>query len=137
MVISRRTSCYCAFCKNTRKVYSGKHLSLMGIVGVVLLSYVMTYIIWQQPDIRGLIILGTFLMIGESTTQLRRRQSLVCKNCGFDPAIYVKSPELAAAKIKEFIRTRSEKPEFLLRPALNLPKRKAAAPTGENLSLRG
>lgn len=108
---------------------------------MVLLSYVMTYVIWHQPDIRGLVILGTFLMIGESATQLRWRQSLVCQHCGFDPVIYVKSPELAGAKIKDFMKTRSERPEFLLKPVLNLPARRAPAERhpslGENLSLRG
>ena len=139
--VQNRKSCYCAFCKNTRKVYSSKHMSLSAIVGMVLLSYVMTYAIWHQPDIRGLIILGTLLMVGESATQLRWRQSMVCQHCGFDPVIYVRSPELAGAKIKDFMKTRSERPEYLLKPALNLATRRAPAvntqPRGENLSLRG
>lgn len=131
-----RKSCYCAFCKNTRKVYSSKHMSLAGIIGMVLLSYVMTYSIWHQPDPRGLIILASLLMIGEGATQLRWRQALICKHCGFDPVIYMKNPELAGAKIKEFMKLRSERPEFLLKPVLNLPARRVST-GGENLSLRG
>lgn len=108
---------------------------------MVLLSYVMTYAIWHQPDIRGLIIMGTLLMVGESATQLRWRQSMVCQHCGFDPVIYVRSPELAGAKIKDFMKQRSERPEYLLKPALNLAPRRVSAentqPRGENLSLRG
>lgn len=134
--IQTRKSCFCAFCKNTRKVYASKHMSMSGIVGMVLLSYVMAYAIWHQPDIRGLVILGTLLMIGETATQLRWRQALVCQHCGFDPVIYVKSPELAGAKIKDFMKTRSERPEFLLKPVLNLPTRRPQS-IGENLSLRG
>lgn len=119
-------------------------MSLSAIVGMVVLSYVMTYAIWHQPDIRGLVILGTLLMVGETATQLRWRQSMVCQHCGFDPVIYVRSPELAGAKIKEFMKIRSERPEFLLKPALNLATRRAQATSespnnrrGENLSLRG
>lgn len=135
--MQNRKYCYCAFCKNTRKVYSSKHMSLSGIVGMVVLSYVMTYVIWHQPDQRGLIILGTFLMIAEGATQLRWRQSLVCQHCGFDPIVYMKSPELAGVKIKEFMKVRSERPEFLLKPVLNLQPRRASPTTGENLSLHG
>lgn len=104
----------------------------------------MTFVIWHQPDARGLIILGIFLLIGETTMQMRWRQSLMCQHCGFDPVLYVKNPDFAAAKIKEHLKVRSEKPEYLLKPALNLPKRKApimvAEPlerAGANLSLRG
>lgn len=135
--MQNRKSCFCAFCKNTRKVYTSKHMSLSGIVGMVVLSYVMTYAIWHQPDIRGLVILGTLLMVAEGATQLRWRQALVCQHCGFDPVIYVRSPELASVKIKDFMKMRSERPEFLLKPALNLPTRRAPQPRGENLSLRG
>lgn len=136
-MIQNRKSCYCAFCKNTRKVYTSKHLSMMGIIGLVLLSYVMTFVIWHQPDVRGLVILGTLLMMGESATKLRWRQSLLCQHCGFDPMLYMKNPELAAVKIKAFIKTRSEDPAFLLKPALNLPTRRAPSYGGDNLSLRG
>lgn len=135
-MIQNRKSCYCAFCKNTRKVYTSKHLGMMGIVGMVLLSYVMTHAIWHQPDPRGLVILGALLLGGESCTQLRWRQSLLCQHCGFDPVLYMKSPDLAAVKIKAYMKMRSETPEFLLKPALNLPTRRVSV-HGENLSLRG
>lgn len=135
-MINNRKSCYCAFCKNARKVYSSKHMSLVGIIGMVILSYVMTHVIWHQPDIRGLVILGALLMVSEISIKLRWRQSLLCQHCGFDPVLYMKSPQAAAVKIQDYIKTRSEKPEFLLKPALNLPTRRAPI-HGENLSLRG
>jgi hypothetical protein len=111
-------------------------MSIAGIVGMVVLSYVMTYVIWQQPDIRGLVILAALIMSAEGATQLRWRQSVVCQNCGFDPVVYMKSPELAGMKITEFLKIRSESPEFLLKPALNLASRRTSPPP-ENLSLRG
>lgn len=136
-MIQNRKSCYCAFCKNTRKVYSSKHMSMLGIVGMVVLSYVLTHVIWHQPDVRGLVILGALLMGSEISTQLRWRQSLLCQHCGFDPVLYMKSPDQAAVKIKAYMKTRSEDPSFLLKPALNLPTRRAPSYGGENLSLRG
>lgn len=140
MLTGNRKTCYCAFCKNTRKIYTSKHMNLMTIVGLVLLSYVITYSIWQQPDARGLYIMALLLFIGEAATQVRWRQKIVCQNCGFDPVLYVKNPEAAAVRVKEFMKLRSEKPEFLLKPALNLPTRRviaSSAERGQNLSLRG
>ncbi|AZZ37152.1 hypothetical protein CIK05_10235 [Bdellovibrio sp. qaytius] len=142
-MIKNRKACFCAFCKNSRKVYSSKHMSVMGIIGMVILSYVMTHVIWHQPDARGLVILGALLMVSEISIKLRWRQSLLCQHCGFDPVLYMKSPQLAAVKIQDFMKTRSEKPEFLLKPALNLATRRSSMQGaaierhGENLSLRG
>ena len=136
LMIQQRKSCYCAFCKTQRKVYSSKHLNMFGIVGLVLLSYVLSYVIWDSPDSRGLITLGLMLFTAELFCQLRWRQSMICKNCGFDPVIYVRDPSLAGEKIKEFIHLRSESPQFLLKPALNLPVRRVSQ-KGENLSLHG
>lgn len=135
-MIQKRNSCYCAFCKTSRKIYTSKHLNFIGIIGLILLSYVLSYVIWQRPDSRGLFILGFLLFISEGSAQLRWRRSMVCQNCGFDPVVYVKNPELAGLKIKEFIKMRAENPDFLLKPALHLPKRRMHV-AGENLSLRG
>ncbi|MFN3696457.1 MAG: hypothetical protein ACK4VO_03365 [Pseudobdellovibrio sp.] len=144
-MFQRRSECYCAFCKNTRKVYLSKHLNLAGVVGLVLLSYVVTSIIWQEADIRGLAILGVLLIVAEAFTRLRWRQSMICGHCGFDPVIYVQSPDRAAQKIQNYMRRRTERPEFLLKPALKLPQRKQVErqstddkrSVGSQLSIRG
>lgn len=134
--LETRKSCYCAFCKNPRKVYRSKYLSLFAVVGLVGLSFLMTYIIWQSVDARGLFLLATLLMIGEVFHQVRWRQSMICSNCGFDPVLYLKSPELAGEKIKEFMNIRADRPEYLLRPSVQRPPQKVRS-KGQNISLRG
>jgi len=147
-MIQKRSECYCAFCKNTRKIYTSKHLNFAGIVGLILFSYLLTHILWQHADVRGLAILALFLVVGEGFSQLRWRQSMVCTHCGFDPVLYIKDVSQAAVNIQNFIKRRSEKPEYLLKPALKLPVRKMIhsdlnnqqqehISIGKNLSLRG
>jgi len=144
-MFQQRSECFCAFCKNTRKVYTSKHLNVAGVVGLVVLSYVLTTLIWQEADVRGLAILGFLLVISEAFTRLRWRQSMICGHCGFDPVTYVQSPDKAAAKIQSFLQKRSERPEFLLKPALKLaPKKVTQTQTqdssphvGSQLSIRG
>ncbi len=66
----------------------------------------------------------TFLVLVEVVLRLRRRMSLVCQSCGFDPVLYRAEPSLAAAKVKRFVEQRKTDPHFLLKPALDLPKRR-------------
>ena len=134
--LATRKSCYCAFCKVPRKVYSSKNLSLVSVVSLVGFSLLLTYLIWQTLDPRGLFILALFLFTGEIFHQMRWRQSMICSNCGFDPVLYIRDPEKAGLKIKDFLDYRAERPEYLLKPAVQLPVRKVAA-KGHNISLRG
>lgn len=131
---SKRKSCYCAFCKIERKVYTSKHLALIDMCGLIFLSMTMTFVIFRQLDPRGLAIVGTLLVIGEMFSQTRWRTSMICRNCGFDPVVYVRSPEKAGLKIKAFLDRRAESPQHLLMPPLQLPAKKRSK--GQNLSLK-
>lgn len=133
-MISERKSCYCAFCKTQRKVYVNKHLSYIEVISLVILSLILTYAIYQSLDIRGLLFVGLLLMVGEVFSQMKWRASMICRNCGFDPVVYVRSPEQAGLKIKAFLERRSESPEHLLRPPVVLPQKRVKK--GENLSLK-
>lgn len=132
-MLGLRKSCYCAFCKVERKVYSDKHLTLISVLGLVMLGIVMTYAIFRTLDVRGLGIVGSLLIVGEIFAQTKWRTSMICRNCGFDPVVYVRSPEQAGLKIKAFLDRRAESPEHLLRPPVVLPKK---AQKGQNLSLK-
>ncbi len=144
-MIQKRTACYCAFCKTTRKVYTSQFLNIWGIAGILIFSYILTLVIWEHPDIRGLGVFGFTLVIAESFTQLRWRQSMICQNCGFDAVLYIKDKNLAAAKIKDYMKIRESKPEFLLKPSLPRAQHskdkklelKVNNPISTNLSLHG
>lgn len=135
-MLSQRKSCYCAFCKVERKVYAHKHLSLVDIFGLVLLGITVTYAVFKSLDPRGLYFVGLLLMIAEAFAQAKWRTSMVCRNCGFDPVIYVRSPEQAGLKIRAFLDTRAESPAHLLRPPVAMPNKKEKVTKGKNLSLK-
>lgn len=79
------------------------------------------YFFWQRFDPRFLVILAVFLGLTESFIQIRWRLSVFCKQCGFDPVLYVKDPEKAAAKVREQLAKRREDPALFLAKPLNLP----------------
>lgn len=72
--------------------------------------------------------------MGEVFMQMRWRASMICRNCGFDPVVYIRNPEAAGLKIKAFLEKRADSPAHLLRPPVVLPVKRALK--GENLSLK-
>jgi hypothetical protein len=144
MIFQQRRECFCAFCKTPRKVYKSKNLSVLAIVGLIGLSLVLSEVIWNSLDPRGLVILAIFLLVGELFSQAKWRQSMICQNCGFDLIVFKKNPELAGLKIKEFLEQRAERPEFLLKRSPQIPKQtisqqsiRESKQKGTKLSLHG
>jgi hypothetical protein len=135
-MLSTRRSCYCAFCKTERKVYANQHLSLLDVVGLVFFGIICTYASVRSLDHRGLLIIGILLVMGEAFLRVKWRVSMICRNCGFDPVLYVRNPEQAGLKIKAFLDKRAESPEHLLRLPVILPTRKEKTSKGKNLSLK-
>lgn len=103
------------------------------ILGLVFLGVLVTYATFHSLDVRGLLFIGLFLLIGEMFSQLRWRSSMICRNCGFDPVLYVKDPNQAGLKVKAFLEFRKDSVEHLLRPPVALPKAKKK---GENIYLK-
>jgi hypothetical protein len=107
-------SCFCAFCKAERRVYSKKHIGLTNVLAAMLLSSGITFVFWGELDPRGLMLFCLTMVGSEVFIFFRWRSSLVCRLCGFDPVIYKRSPERAAARVREFYEKASQNPNFQL-----------------------
>lgn len=46
---------------------------------------------------------------------------MFCKQCGFDPILYIKDPAKAAEKVEIHLAKRRDDPRYLLARPLNLP----------------
>lgn len=121
---SSRQPCYCAFCKTERMVYRKKHISLLNIFAATMGAGALMYTIWQKFDPRALFIFVVFLAIAEVFIQMRWRITLVCKHCGFDPALYVRAPEQAAKKVQLFLEHKKNDPNALLSKPVKLQPRR-------------
>jgi hypothetical protein len=104
------------------------------VISLVILGTVLTYAFYQSLDARGLFFMGFILLVAEAFMQMKWRTSMICRNCGFDPVVYVRDPEQAGLKIKAFLEKRSDSADYLLRPPVVLPINKVKK--GENLSLK-
>lgn len=79
------------------------------------------FVLWQQYDPRAIIVFVVCLAISEVFVKIRWRLSVVCRQCGFDPVLYLKDPEAAALKVKDQLVVRQQDPKYLLSRPLNLP----------------
>ena len=119
--LSHRKECFCAFCKTPRVVYVKKGINLFNITASALGAIAVMYALFQDLDPRAILIFVAFMAIAEIFVQIRWRLNIVCPECGFDPALYIKEPDRAAKKVKAHLEKRAEDPKSLLKSPLNLP----------------
>ena len=126
-----RVRCFCAFCKSERKIYRKRRSDVTNIAWSGFGALSLMFALFQEFDPRVFLFFVSFLIVAEVFVQTRWRTSIVCRHCGFDPILYVKSPNLAAQKVKFRLDERKNDPASLLSRPLNLPKVK---PSGRTLS---
>jgi len=118
---SRRPNTYCAFCKTPRRIPTKKRVGFYNFVMSMLFGAVMTFIVFQEFDPRGILFVILGLVVSEYFIQMRWRMSIMCKSCGFDPVVYLKNPTMAAEKVKSFMDMKKQDSQYLLARPLNLP----------------
>ncbi len=80
-------------------------------------------IVWHGPDARASVLFPIFLFCAEVFIQFRWRTSMPCPHCGFDPVVYLQTPEEAARRVKAHLEKRQQDPMVLLsaKAKLDLP----------------
>jgi hypothetical protein len=107
----------------------------VNIVSALVAAAVTMYAIWQSFDPRVIMIFTVYLAITEVFIQIRWRLTIVCRECGFDPVIYLKDASAAAEKVKARLAIRESEPQTLLKPPLQIPKIiKKASKAGDLIS---
>ncbi len=118
---------YCAFCRLPRTSYLKKHVNWTNVAQSLLVAVLLMYLVWQQFEARVVIFFILSLSLGEIFLQIRWRLTVVCPHCGFDPVLYVHSPDKAAQRVMKKLEDKKESGDFLLKtnnPFQSLPKRK-------------
>ena len=117
-----RSDCFCAFCKTPRTVYLKRRVNVFNILASIFASLVITWVLWQEFDPRGIFVFVVCLAMGEAFVQIRWRLNIVCRHCGFDPILYLKDSAAAAQKVKDFLDQRKKDPAYILSRPLNIPR---------------
>lgn len=86
-------------------------------------------IVWQEPDPRVFMVFVLCLAVTEIFVQVRWRVSIACPHCGFNPVLYIKDPERAAARVNEFFEVKKQDSAFFLstNPLLKVARQQAQA----------
>lgn len=113
--------CFCAFCRSERTIYRKRHISTFDVALSVLVSGLVSFIVWQDFDPRLVVFFILSCMVSEIFVQFRWRMSIACPKCGFDPVLYRRKPELAAARVKAHYSERMNDPMSVFAPPPKLP----------------
>lgn len=137
-MLKTATRCYCAFCRSERNFYRKRHLSLVDGTLAVVASVSLMLVIWQDFDPRVFVFIGISLCLTEMFIGFRWRLAIACTRCGFDPVLYKRNPEKAAAVVRDHMERSKEDPMSLFNPPPKLPTVKKAKKAGEpqRLSIR-
>ena len=120
--LTKRTNCYCAFCRSPRKVHRKKNISLANILVSAVGAVALAFLIFKEFHALSFVLFISFLVISEAFVTIRWRASMACKYCGFDPLIYIKDTHRAVEKVKVHLAKRKNDPASLLAQPLNLPR---------------
>lgn len=85
----------------------------MDVIYAFSLGILLSLLVKQEIDFRFIPFSITILGLMEIIAQLRWRLSLPCSKCGFDPLLYIKSPEKAARRVKAHLEERKNDPNLL------------------------
>jgi hypothetical protein len=129
-----KVDCYCAFCKNPRRVYRKKSLSLGNHVQALSLAVCLSFIFWQKLDVKGLLFYVMGLTVLETIILFRRRGDVTCPHCGFDAHLYIKDAAAACEKVKLHLKQRQEDPDVWLgkRPPLRFSRKSSKRDNGKS-----
>lgn len=109
-----------------------KHVGFVHIFTSAFAALATMLILWRQFDPRVSMFFALYLSFAEMFVQVRWRMGIVCKVCGFDPALYLKDAAKAVEKVKSRLDERRRDPKTLLARPLNLP----ALPESRALELK-
>lgn len=126
LIAKDRIKALCAFCKSERRINRKKNLSLSDYIAAGICSLIAMAVIFKDVDPRMFIFFVFFIAVGEFFVQIRWRMGVVCPHCGFDPVLYLRSPDKAAAKVTLRLDERRNNPEMLLARKLDIPYRKVS-----------
>lgn len=99
--MSRRSEHFCAFCSSPMKLPAKKTVGIWQLLWASTVSFALTLLIWQEIDPKGILFLPMLIGLTEVFFVLRWRLAIVCRSCGFDPALYLKSSEKACDRVRE------------------------------------
>lgn len=84
----------------------------VGLCG--LLAFLQMWVLWAEVNPKAIVFFVMNMTVCEVFLQIRWRLSLVCPHCQFDPLLYLKSPEKAAARIRQHFEKLQDSPKYLL-----------------------
>ncbi len=114
---------FCAFCRSPKTYFKKRRLGIINMLVAFICAAAINYIFTHDIDFRVGVIFIANLFVIELALKIRWRMSVICHECGFDPVIYKRNPELMSKMVKAKTDTRRLDPVKSLFFPLTIPKR--------------
>lgn len=85
-------------------------MSVVDLIAIGLAASAVNYLIFQRVNETAIGITALFAIAFEIFKQLSWRASIICRQCGFDPILYRRNPELARSSVKTFLEKKANQP---------------------------
>ncbi len=98
----------CPLCRLERKVPTHPTPQPRHFAQILLTSAFFTLLTWTLFEWKGLVSFIPFWCIFEVIYRTRARASIYCKNCGFDPYLFLRDSDLAKKEVETHWRKKFE-----------------------------
>ncbi len=104
-----RLNFYCPLCHNHQNTNVIERVRWKNHAQLALLSATFTILAWPIFEFKGVFFYLFFWAVFEFVHRLKKRHSLVCNTCGFDPFLYKQDVKKAREAVRKFWEEKIEK----------------------------
>jgi hypothetical protein len=100
---------FCPLCSQHQSTNTIERVAWQHHLQLALLTLATTLVAWPFFGIDGLLFYLVWWAGFEVVYRLRKREALVCRNCGFDPFLYKRDPKVARKAVQAYWQDRIER----------------------------
>lgn len=99
----------CPLCRSEQHTNTVHKIQLYHHLQIGLATVFFVIVFWSIMGVKGAVSYFAFWAVFETVFRLRRRNSWICGDCGFDPFLYKRDPKLAREKVRVYWQDRIAK----------------------------
>lgn len=102
---------FCPLCGHHQKTKTSHKIGLRHHLQFALATFVFCYFTWFIFGPKGVLTYLVFWGLTDFVMRFQRRSQWLCDECGFDPFLYKRDPELMRKAVRDYIQTKIDKDE--------------------------
>ena len=97
---------FCPLCCSRQRTNTIAKVGARHHIAILSFTLVFTLVFWNIFGAKAMATYIVYWAIFEAAYRLRKRNELICRNCGFDPFLYRNDVEKTRAQVKDYLQNR-------------------------------